>query len=178
MPYGCLSDEALSAASQKALQKAVEQWQGTMQISKPGTFIVLAAHEDGGSAEIELKRALLARFLNEAELSQNVVTLTARNEEDLANRLAHNKAITPIQTLIVFAESRHVVSLKPIFKRKFGKAVEIKKFRSEFEFSHPWISTSSPAVWSLRNLLLRGWFEIKRRTGRSLRKRLRFLFWS
>ncbi|HWP56804.1 MAG TPA: hypothetical protein VNL14_02835 [Candidatus Acidoferrales bacterium] len=178
MPYGCVEGGTLSAASKKALEKALSEWQGTRRISKPSTFLILASHDLEVDHELALKHEMLANLLGEEDFASNVVVIKARNEEELANRLARTKSLLPIQTLIVFAESRHALSLGPIFRRKFGKAVKIKKFKADFEFNHPWISTSSSAVWSLRNLTMRSWFEIRRRTGRGLRKKLRFLFWS
>jgi hypothetical protein len=121
---------------------------------------------------------MVARLLGAEEPGQNVIVMKARNEEDLASKIAHTKLLIPIQTLILIAESRHALSLGPIFRRKFGKALQIKKFKADFEFNHPWISTSSALVWSLRNVVVRSWFEIRKRTGRGLRKKLRFLFWS
>ncbi len=178
MPYGCLNPRTLCAASRKALELSLEQWQRSMQIYKPKTFLVLASHENGSGTELELKRAILAHTLSDSELSANVIVVRAKNEEDLAARIARHKTLMPIQTLIVFAESRHSVALRPIFKRKFGTALKIKKFKSEFEFNHPWISTSSSLTWFFRNLTLGLWLRIKKRMGRGLRKRLRELFWS
>ena len=178
MPYGCLGSKNLSAASHKALEKALEQWQRSMQISKPRAFLVIAAYDDGSGPELELKRELVRRSLTEEEFATNVIALTAKNEEDLATKIARNKTLMPVQTLILFAESRHALSMRPIFKRKFGKALETKTFKVDFEFNHPWISTSSSLAWFFRNLTLRAWFEVKKRAGRRLRKKLKFLFWS
>ena len=178
MPYGCVDSGTLSAASHKALEKALEQWQRSMQISKPKVFLVIATHDDGSGPELDLKRDIVRRSLTEDELSTNVIVLRAKNEEGLAIKIARHKTLMPVQTLILFAESRHALSLRPIFKRKFGKALEIKKFKADFEFNHPWISTSSSLAWFFRNLILRGWFEIRKRSGRQLRKKLKFLFWS
>jgi aromatic ring-opening dioxygenase LigB subunit len=178
MPYGCLDAANLSVASKRAIEKALAEWQGTRQISKPSTFLVIASHEIESDAELALKQELVARLLGDEESAQNVIVIKARNEEDLASKIAHTKSLIPIQTLILIAESRHALSLGPIFRRKFGKAIKIKKFKADFEFNHPWISTSSALVWSLRNVVVRSWFEVRKRTGRGLRKKLRFLFWS
>ncbi|MFQ5902315.1 MAG: hypothetical protein ACE5JO_01360 [Candidatus Binatia bacterium] len=178
MPYGCLGPKKLSAASDKALEKALERWQSSMQISRPKTFLVIAGHEDDAGLEVELKKEVVFRSLAKDEFSTNVIAIRAKNEEDLANKIARNKTLWPIQTLILFAESRHALSVRPIFKRKFGKALEIKKFRADFEPNHPWISTASSSVWFLRNLVLRIWIETRKRVGRRLRKKLKFLFWS
>jgi hypothetical protein len=178
MPYGSLDSTRLSAASQKALDKAVTEWRGTRQISKPTTFLIITSYEVGSDQELALRQELVNRLLGDEEFASNVLLIRARNEEDLASKIARTKSLIPIQTLTLWAESRHAVSVGPIFRRKFGKALKIKKFKADFEFNHPWVSTSSPAVWSLRNLMLRSWFEVRKRSGRSLRKRLRFLFWS
>lgn len=176
MPYGCLDPENLSEASQKALDKALERWQASMEISRPRTFLVLASHDDPPGPELELKRREVARHLTEDEVATRVISITARNEEELALKIARNKAILPIQTLIVFAESRHALTLRPIFKRRFGKSLEIKKFKADFEFSHPWIATSSSITWFFRNLILGAWVESKKKLGRGFRKKIKFLF--
>jgi hypothetical protein len=178
MPYGCLDSATLSAPSRKALVEALQHWQRSMQISKPQTFLILASYEEDSELELKLKKDIVAPCIAEDEFSTNVITVRARNEEELATKVARNKTLMPIQTLILFAESRHALSLRPIFKRKFGKALEIKKFKADFEFNHPWISTSSSLVWFFRNLMLRAWFGIRKRTGRQLRKKLKFFFWS
>jgi hypothetical protein len=178
MPYGCLDSTTLSEASIKSMQKALEEWQRSMQVSRPQTVLVLATYEENSAAELDLRKELANRVLGEEELATRVVEITAKNEEELATRIARNKSCYPIQTLILFAESRHALSLRPIFKRKFGKALEIKKFRADFEFNHPWISTSTSLAWFFRNFNLGIWIGIKNRLSRRVRKRLRFLFWS
>ena len=178
MPYGCLDVKTLSAASRKALEGALEHWQRTMQISRPRTFLLLTSYEDGSGPEVKLKRGIVSSSLAEDVLSNNVITITAKNEEELATKITRNKTLMPIQTLILIAESRHALALRPIFKRKFGRALEIRKFKADFEFNHPWVSTSSSFGWFFRNLILGIWVGIRKRTGRSLRKKLKFLFWS
>jgi len=173
MPYGCLDAKTLSAASLKALQVALEQWQRTMQISRPETFLVLATHEGAPDHELELKKEIASTIP-----AAQMIVIRAKNEEELANRIARDKTLTPVQTLILIAESRHALGLRPIFKRKFGRALEIKKFKADFEFNHPWISTSSSFTWFFRNLLLGVWIGIRKRTGRQLRKKIKSLFWS
>jgi hypothetical protein len=68
------------------------------------------------------------------------------------------------------------VSVKAIFKRKFSKTLVIRKFKADFEFDHHWITTSTSFAWFSRNWLLRLWFELKKRLGRRMRKKIRFLF--
>jgi hypothetical protein len=160
------------------MQKALEEWQRSMQVSRPQTVFVLATYEENSTAELALRKELASRVLGEEELVTRVVEITAKNEEELATKIARNKNCCPIQTLILFAESRHALSLRPIFKRKFGKALEIKKFRADFEFNHPWISTSTSLAWFFRNFHLGIWIGIKNRLNRRLRKLLRYLFWS
>ncbi|MGH7773426.1 MAG: hypothetical protein ACREQA_14475 [Candidatus Binatia bacterium] len=149
-----------------------------MQISRPKTFFVLASHEESSELELELKENLILRSVTPDEFRTNVIIIIAKNEEDLAMKIARNKVLSPIQTLILFAESRHALSIRPIFKRRFGRALEMKTFKADFEFNHPWISTSSSSVWFFRNLILRMWLGIRKRTGRGLRKKLKSLFWS
>jgi hypothetical protein len=55
------------------------------------------------------------------------------------------------------------VSVKAIFKRKFGKTLQIRKFKADFEFDHQWISTSTGFAWFSRNWLLAS--GLKRRNG-------------
>ncbi|MBI4523275.1 MAG: hypothetical protein HY695_05610 [Deltaproteobacteria bacterium] len=176
MPYGCLNSTTLSQASRKALDLALEQWQRSMQIYRPHTFLVLASYEGNTGTELSLKKEAVAPSFTADELSTHVVTVLAKNEEDLAAHIARNKTLMPIQTLILFAESRHLPYLRPIFRKKFGNAVEIKKFKADFEFEHPWISTASSLTWVLRNVYLRTWLGIRRRTGRRMRKKLKSLF--
>jgi hypothetical protein len=76
----------------------------------------------------------------------------------------------------VFVESRNAVSVKAIFKRKFGKALQIRKIKVDFEFNHQWITTSTSFAWFSRNWLLRIWFGVKKRMGRGLRKKIRYWF--
>jgi len=178
MPYGCLDAQNLSEASRKAMEKALERWQKSMQITRPKTFLVLATHDDGSGPELELRKALMARYLSEAELSAQVIAVRAKDEEELALKIAQNKAVAPVQSLILYAESRHALSIRPIFKRRFGKALEVKTFKVDFEFNHPWFSTASSLTWLFRNLALKAWFEIKKRMGRQWRKKLKSLFWS
>jgi len=160
------------------MERALERWQRSMQISKPDTFLVLATYDDDLGQELDLRRNLLSSHLTGDEISANVITIRARNEEELAIKIARDKSLAPIQTLILFAESRHALSLRPIFKRRFGKALEIRTFKADFEFNHPWISTSSSVTWVVRNLILKLWLEIRKRAGRRLRKKLKSLFWS
>ena len=160
------------------MERALEEWQRSMQVSKPKTLLVLATYEENHTAELQLKRELASRVLGEEELATRVVEIAAKNEEELALKIARNKTCCPIQTLILFTESRHALSLRPIFKRKFGKALEIKKFKADFEFNHPWISTSTSLAWFFRNFNLGIWVGLKNRMGRRWRKLLRYLFWS
>ena len=76
----------------------------------------------------------------------------------------------------MFVETRNAVSVKAIFRREFGKTLQIRKFKAHFEFDHQWISTSSSFAWFSRNWFLRIWFELKRRLGRGMRKRIRYWF--
>lgn len=177
MPYGCLDPQTLSEASRIALERAVDRWQNSMQISRHQTFLVLASYDESSEQELQLMKAFALRALSDRESFQNnVVEISAKNEEDLALRITRAKELLPLDTLTVFAESRHAISLRPIFKRKFGRVLQVKTFKAEFEINHPWISTSSSPAWVFWNLLVRVWFELRKRMGRGLRKRLRFWF--
>lgn len=178
MPYGCLDPEHLSAASLKALTAALEWWQKSMAIPRQKTVLLLAGYEQDYGLELSLRKEMILRSHSEGDLVNNFVEIRAKNEEDLAHKITRARALLPIETLVIFAESRHALSLRPIFRRKFASAVEIKRFKTDFEFNHPWISTSSSITWFLWNLLLRIWLEFRKRAGRNLRKRLRSLFWS
>lgn len=160
------------------MQRALEEWQRSMQVSKSQMVLVLASYDENPAAELELRKDLASRVLDEEELTTRVVEIIAKNEEEMATKIARNQSCCPIQTLILFAESRHVLSLRPIFRRKFGRALEIRKFKADFEFNHPWISTSTSLAWFFRNFNLGLWIKAKNRLSRRLRKVLRALFWS
>ena len=176
MPYGCLNSKQLSQASRVSLDKALDWWQKSMQTSKHKTYIVLAGYDEDTGQEIRLRREIIAETLQDAELLNNLIDVSARNEAGLAQKIARVRELLPIESITVFVESHNAVSVKAIFKRKFGKTLQIKKFKAHFEFNHRWISTSTSFAWFCRNVLLRVWFEAKRRMGRTLRKRLRLLF--
>ncbi len=176
MPYGCLDSENLSQASRTCLDKASDWWQKSMHTSKHKTFLVLAGYDDDGGAEIRLRRTILLPAVRDPDLLANIIELSAVNEAGLAQKIAHVRELLPVETITVFSESRNAVSVKAIFKRKFGRTLQIKKFRAEFEFDHQWVSTSTAFAWFSRNWLLRVWFEIKQKLGRGVRKKIRYLF--
>jgi hypothetical protein len=176
MPYGCLDAQRLSRASRVGLEKALDWWQKSMQSSKHKTYFVVAGYDDDRGQEIELRKGILVKEVEDGDLLNNIVEVSAHNEEGLAQKIARVRELLPIESLTVFAESRNAVSMKTVFRRKFGKMLTIRKFKAEFEFDHPWISTSTSFAWLGRNWLLRLWFELKRRMGRSLRKKLRLWF--
>ena len=147
-----------------------------MRTSKYKTFFVLSGYAEDSGPEIELRRELIAETLQDPELLDHLIELRASNEAGLAQKLARVREILPIETLTIFAESRNAVSVKAIFKRKFGKTIQIRKFKASFEFNHRWISTSTSFAWFSRNWLLRLWFEAKRKMGRGLRKKIRYMF--
>lgn len=177
MPYGCLDSQRLSRASLIAVGKAVEWCRKSMQISRHQMFLVLASFDNGSADELQLRKDFVSRALADGDsLVNNIIEISGRNEEDLAHRITRVKELLPIDTITVFAESRHAISLRPIFKRKFGKTLQVKTFKAEFEVNHPWISTSSSPAWVLWNLFVRVWFEMRKRMGRSMRKKLRLWF--
>jgi hypothetical protein len=178
MPYGSLGAHSLSQASRLGLEKAVDWWQKSMLTSKHKTYFVLAGYDDDAGKEIQLRNEALHKILDgqEQELFNNVIELSATNEVGLAQKISRVRDLLPIETITVFVESRNAVSVKSIFKRKFGKTLQIRKFKADFEFDHQWISTSTSFAWFSRNWLLRIWFELKKRLGRGLRKKIRYLF--
>ena len=178
MPYGSLSPEALSQASRIGLEKAADWWQKSMQTSKHKTYFLVAGYDDDQGQEIRLRKEALRKTLESAdpELLNNIIELTANNEVGLAQKISRIRDLLPIETITVFVESRNAVSVRSIFRRKFGKTLQIRKFKAEFEFNHQWISTSTSLAWFSRNWLVRLWFELKKRLGRGIRKKIRFWF--
>lgn len=149
-----------------------------MQTSKHKTYFILAGYDSDAGQEIELRKQILQQMVDdqEPELLNNVIEVSANNEVGLAQKISRVRDLLPVETITVFVESRNAVSVRSIFKRKFGKTLQIRKFKAEFEFDHQWISTSTSLAWFSRNWLLRIWFELKKRLGRGLRKKIRFWF--
>jgi hypothetical protein len=147
-----------------------------MQTSKHKTYFVLTGYDLDQGHEIKLRRDIVAQSLQDPELLSNIIEVSARNEDGLAQKIARIRALLPVETITVFVETRNAVSVKAIFRRKFGKTLQIRKFKANFEFDHQWISTSSSFAWFSRNWFLRIWFELKRRLGRGMRKRIRYWF--
>ena len=176
MPYGSLDLERLSQASRIGLEKGLDWWQKSMLTSQHKTYFVVAGYDDDSGQELRLRREIVNKALQGSELLNHVVEISAKNEENLALKISRVRDLFPVETITVFAESRNAVSVKAIFKRKFGKTLQIRKFKAEFEFNHQWISTSSSFAWFSRNWLLRIWFELKKRLGRGVRKKIRFFF--
>jgi len=176
MPYGVLDPQRLSQASRTSLDRALDWWQKSMQTSKHKTYFVLTGYDIDQGHEIKLRRDIVAQSLQDPELLSNLVEVSARNEDGLAQKIARIRALLPVETITVFVETRNAVSVKAIFRRKFGKTLQIRKFKANFEFDHQWISTSSSFAWFSRNWFLRIWFELKRRLGRGMRKRIRYWF--
>ena len=176
MPYGVLDAERLSKASRASLERALDWWRKSMQTSKHKTYFVVAGYDIDQGQEIKLRREILARSLQDPELLNNIVEVSAANEVGLAQKITRIRALLPVETITVFVESRNAVSVKAIFRRKFGKALQIRKFKAQFEFDHQWITTSSSFAWFSRNWFVRIWFEVKRRLGRGMRKRIRYWF--
>ena len=176
MPYGILDAQRLSHASRTSLERALDWWQKSMQTTKHKTYFVLAGYDLDHGHEIKLRRQIIEAAVQDPELLANILEVSAKNEVGLAQRIARMRTIVPVETITVFAETRNAVSVKAIFKRKFGKTLQIRKFKTDFEFNHQWITTSSSFAWFSRNWFLRIWFELKRRMGRGMRKRIRYWF--
>jgi hypothetical protein len=176
MPYGVLDSQRLSQASRICLDRAVDWWQKSMLTSKHKTYFVLAGYDIDRGQEINLRRGIIEQTVQEPDLLANLIEVTAKNEVALAQKIARVRALLPVETITVFVETRNAVSVKAIFKRKFGKTLQIRKFKANFEFNHQWITTSTSFAWFSRNWFLRIWFELKRRMGRGLRKKIRYWF--
>lgn len=176
MPYGVLDAQRLSQASRVCLDRSLDWWQKSMQTSKHKTYLVLAGYNVDKGQEIKLRRELIERTIQEPELLNNLIEVSASNEISLAQRISRIRTLLPVETITLFVEERNAVSVKAIFKRKFGKTLQIKKIKAQFEFNHQWITTSTSFAWSARNWFLRIWFELKKRMGRGMRKKIRYWF--
>jgi hypothetical protein len=177
MPYGVLDPQRLSQASRTCLERALDWWQKSMHTSKHKTYFVLAGYDADHGQEIKLRRSIIeASLQEEPELLSNIIEVSARNEVSLAQKIARVRTLLPVETITVFVESRNAVSVKAIFMRKFGKTLQIRRIKANFEFNHQWITTSTSFAWFSRNWFLRIWFELKRRMGRGLRKKIRYWF--
>jgi hypothetical protein len=176
MPYGVLDAARLSQASRTSLERGLDWWQKSMHTSKPKTFFVIAGYDSDAGQEIKLRRAIAEATIQDPDLLANILEVSAGSEVSLAQKISRVRAILPVETITLFVESRNAVSVKSIFKRKFGKTLQLKKFKADFEFNHQWITTSTPIAWFSRNWLLRVWFDVKKRLGRGLRKKIRYWF--
>ena len=176
MPYGVLDPTRLSQASRSCVERSLDWWQKSMQTTKHKTYLVLAGYDADHGQEIKLRREIVDQTLNDPDLIGNIVEVSAHNEVSLAQKISRIRTLLPVETMTVFVESRNAVSVKAIFKRKFGKTLQLRKFKAEFEFNHQWITTSTSFAWSARNWFLRVWFELKKRMGRGLRKKIRYWF--
>jgi hypothetical protein len=176
MPYGSLGVDRLSQASRVCLEKALDWWQKSMHTSKHKTYLVVAGYDGDDGGEVALRKKMIAATLQDSEFAGNILAVSAANEVSLAQKISRLRELLPVETITVFTESQNAVSVKAIFKRKFGKTLQIRKFKAEFEHNHQWITTSTPLAWSARNWLLRIWFETKKRLGRGVRKKIRFWF--
>jgi hypothetical protein len=176
MPYGVLDPQKLSQASRSCVERSLDWWQKSMQTTKHKTYLVLAGYDSDQGQEIKLRRELVHRNVQDPELIGNIVEVSASNEVGLTQKISRIRTLLPVETITVFVESRNAISVKAIFKRKFGKTLQIRKFKADFEFNHQWITTSTSFAWSARNWFLRLWFELKKRMGRGLRKKIRYWF--
>ena len=136
MPYGSLGAEKLSQASRIGLEKAADWWQKSMQTSstRPTSCWRDTMTMPGRKFICASKRAQNAQRPR-AGVAQQHFEVSANNEVGLAQKITHVRDL-PIETITVFVESRNAVSVKSIFKRKFGKTLQIRKFKADFEFDH------------------------------------------
>jgi uncharacterized protein YheU (UPF0270 family) len=176
MPYGVLDAQRLSQASRSCLERSLDWWQKSMHTSKHKTFLILAGYNSDRGQEIKLRRELAEQTLQEPELLNNLIEVSASNEISLAQKISRIRSLLPFETVTVFVEERNAISVRAIFRRKFGKTLHIRKIKADFEFNHQWITTSTSFAWSARNWFLRIWFEVKKRMGRGLRKKIRYWF--
>ena len=176
MPYGVLDSQRLSQASRACLNRSLDWWQKSMQTSKHKTYLVLAGYNVDQGQEIRLRREIIEQTSQEPDLLNNLIEVSASNEISLAQRISRIPALRPVETITLFVEERNAVSVKAIFKRKFGKTLRIRKIKAQFEFNHQWVTTSTSIAWSARNWFLRVWFEVKRRMSRGIRKKIRYWF--
>ena len=148
-----------------------------MQTTKHKTYLVLAGYDSDARAGNQIAPGTRrSTQLQDPELIGNIVEVSASNEVGLTQKISRVRTLLPVETITVFVESRNAISVKAIFKRKFGKTLQIRKFKADFEFNHQWITTSTSFAWSARNWFLRLWFELKKRMGRGLRKKIRYWF--
>ena len=176
MPYGALGTDTLSKASRLCVEKALDWWQKSMVSTKHKTYLVVSGYDNDGGRELVLRRKIIAAALQNSEFAANVIEVSADNEVRLAQKLSRVRELLPVETITVFTESRNAVSVKAIFKRKFGKTLQIRTFKADFEPDHEWITTSTALAWWSRNWLVRLWFGTKRRLGRGVRKKIRYWF--
>jgi len=176
MPYGALGSDKLSQASRICLEKSLDWWHKSMHTSRHKTYLVVAGYDGDGGTELALRKELVAATVQDSEFAGKVIHISAANEVSLAQKISRLRELLPVETITVFAESRNAISVKAIFKRKFRKTLQIRKFKADFEFNHQWITTSTPLAWFSRNWLLRFWFEAKKRLGRGVRKKIRYWF--
>ncbi|MGH7929140.1 MAG: hypothetical protein ACREQV_15230, partial [Candidatus Binatia bacterium] len=146
MPYGSLGAEKLSQASRVCLEKALDWWQKSMHTSRHKTYLVVAGY-DSDINELTLRKQIITTALKDSEFSDNVITVSAANEINLAQKISRMRELLPVETITVFTESRNAVSIRAIFRRKFRKTLQIRKFKADFEFNHQWITTSTPLAW-------------------------------
>ncbi len=176
MPYGSLGTDTLSKASRLCVEKSLDWWQKSMVSTKHKTYLVVGGYDSDRGRELALRRKIIAAALQDSEFAANVIEVSADNEVRLAQKLSRVRELLPVETITVFTESRNAVSVKAIFKRKFGKTLQIRKFKADFEPDHEWITTSTALAWWSRNWLVRLWFGTKRRLGRGVRKKIRYWF--
>ncbi len=176
MPYGSLGSDTLSDASRICVEKALDWWQKSMVSTKHKTYLVVGGYDNDRGRELILRRKIVAAALQDSDFSGNVIDVSAENEVRLAQKISRVRELLPVETITVFTESRNAVSVKAIFRRKFGKTLQIRKFKADFEPDHEWITTSTALAWWSRNWLVRLWFGTKRRLGRGVRKKIRYWF--
>ena len=169
IPYG-LANGKLSAASVKALERALNFWKKSFSGVRPRIHLVLASFDSDFQEELELKKELIAH----CGAVQLIELGFFKNEEELARRLARElkTRFGSIRSLFVFTESVHALAVRPIFKQHIGPEAEFRKFKCSFESNHGWISTAALPVWFLRNLFVSSWFRLKAGLKRSFRKKL------
>jgi hypothetical protein len=107
-----------------------------MHTSKHKTYFIVAGYDSDAGQEIKLRREIVDAAIQDPDLLANMLEISARNEIALAQKITRVRALLPVETITLFVESRNAVSVKSIFKRKFGKALQLKVQR-QFRIQSP-----------------------------------------
>ena len=136
MPYGCQNGR-LSRLSEETMARALSFWEKSFQGARSELILALGAFRPDYEEEMVLKLNQEVGFLaDNKKYALKILTLQpAEDEEDFATILLQALSdLRPLMTVIVICESLHAISLKPIFRKKFGRGlVEFRTLKAEFE---------------------------------------------